>query len=138
VIDEFSWAVVMLLEKRKTDKLRKQVDAIKDANRTNLVESLDAYRRTAMSFARDLGRQEEHHRKGGIARHAKDPKQVAKAGALDLWKERQEGKQPKLRTVEQYATEVMRRWPILTSSKVICGWSAKWTRELKEGGTPVC
>jgi len=29
VIDEFSWAVVMLLEKRKTDRLRKQVDAIK-------------------------------------------------------------------------------------------------------------
>lgn len=138
VIDEFSWAVVMLLEKRKTDRLRKQVDAIKDANRINLVESLDVYRRTAMSFARDLGRQEERRRKGGIARHAADPKQLAKAGALDLWKERQKGKQPKLRTVEQFATEVMRRWPILTSSKVICGWSAKWTRELREGRTPAC
>lgn len=67
---------------------------------------------------------------------ANDPKQAAKAHALELWIERHNGKHPKLRTVEQFATEVMHRWPVLTSSKVICGWSAKWTKEAKAGRTP--
>lgn len=66
----------------------------------------------------------------------KDPKQAAKAGALALWNDRRAGKHPKLRTVEQYALEVMRRWPVLTSAKVICGWSAKWTKDVREGRTP--
>lgn len=68
----------------------------------------------------------------------RDGTQAAKAAALELWKERYAGKHPKLRTVEQFATEVMRRWPVLKSSKVICGWSAKWSSEVRAGRTPVC
>ena len=80
--------------------------------------------------------------KGGSGKIAKNPeaaaKAAAKAAALELWKERHAGKHPKLGTVEQYATEVMRLWPILQSSKVICGWSAKWTKQVKAGKNPVC
>ena len=77
-------------------------------------------------------------RKAAGRKKANDPKSKAKSEALDLWKERQAGKHPKLRTVEQFATEVMRRWPVLTSSKVICGWSAKWTKEVQLGKNPAC
>lgn len=63
-------------------------------------------------------------------------KQEAKANALALWKERDAGKRPELRTVEQFATEVMRLWPVLTSHKVICGWSSNWTKEARAGKTP--
>jgi len=80
--------------------------------------------------------------KGGAGKIAKNEtaraKAQAKSGALELWKERNAGKHPKLRTVEQFATEVMRRWPVLTSAKVICGWSAKWTKEVANGKNPVC
>jgi hypothetical protein len=72
------------------------------------------------------------------ARARNDPKQAAKAGALALWIERREGKHPSLRTVEQFAIEVMRRWPVLQSSKVICGWSAKWTKQARDRKTPSC
>lgn len=72
-----------------------------------------------------------------IAAKTNAPKQAAKACAFELWNERRAGKHPKLRTVEQFATEVMRRWPVLTSSKVICGWSAQWTREAQAGTAPV-
>jgi hypothetical protein len=74
--------------------------------------------------------------RGAMAKLANDPKQVAKAGAFELWKERHAGKHPKLRTNEQFASEVMRRWPVLTSSKVICGWSARWTKTVKQGTFP--
>lgn len=77
-------------------------------------------------------------RKGARVKLANDPKQEAKREALRLWLERHEGKCPKLRTVEQFATEVMRRWPILKSSTVICGWSAKWSKAIKAGETPAC
>jgi hypothetical protein len=58
-------------------------------------------------------------------------KAEAKLGAKNLWEERRSGKHPKLRTVEQFATEVMKRWPVLESAKVICQWSADWTKEAK-------
>lgn len=81
---------------------------------------------------------EKHRVRQRVARDRlhKDPKQAAKGGALVLWNERRAGKHPKLRTVEQFAMEVMRRWPVLKSSKVICGWSAKWTKDVREGRTP--
>lgn len=72
------------------------------------------------------------------ARHKGSQKAAAKAGALELWKERNAGKHPKLRTVEQFATEAMRRWPVLTSAKVICGWSAQWAKAVKAGKNPAC
>ena len=76
----------------------------------------------------------EPRRKGAAARLAKDPtaraKQQAKGETRKLWHERRLGKHPKLRTNEQFATEAMRRWPVLTSSKVICGWCTKWNKEV--------
>ena len=65
------------------------------------------------------------------AKLANDPVQAAKAEAFKLWQERHAGKHPKLGTNEQFATECMRRWPVLTSSKVICGWCTAWTKEAK-------
>lgn len=76
--------------------------------------------------------------KGGAAKKANDKKAAAKEKALALWMERHAGKHKKLRTVELFAIEVMRQWPELTSPKVICGWSAKWTKDVREGRTPAC
>lgn len=80
--------------------------------------------------------------KGGNGKLSKNAtakaKADAKAEALKLWLERHAGKHPKLGTVEQFAIEVMRRWRILESSKVICGWSAKWAKQVRAGGIPAC
>ena len=78
----------------------------------------------------------EFARAAAKARIAGDPKTAAKAEALALWIERKNGKHPRLGTVEQFATEVMRRWPVLTSSKVICGWSTEWEKQVKAGESP--
>lgn len=93
-------------------------------------------RETRASFGRQLLKVERIA--GGKEKQRRSPKARAKAGAFELWKERYAGKHPKLRTVEQYATEVMSRWPVLTSAKVICGWSAKWSKEAKSGEDPAC
>ncbi|WP_077556345.1 hypothetical protein [Rhodanobacter sp. B04] len=68
---------------------------------------------------------------GVAAKLANDPVQAAKAEAKKLWLERYAGEHPKLRTNEQFAIEVMRRWPALKSSKVICGWCTMWNKEVK-------
>ncbi len=78
----------------------------------------------------------EVSRAAAKAKAAANPKTRAKASALTLWIERHEGKHPNLGTVEQFATEVMRRWPVLTSAKVICGWSAKWSKQVRAGEHP--
>jgi hypothetical protein len=75
----------------------------------------------------------ERARRGGEARHASDPKQSAKKEAFKLWKERHAGKHPKLRTNEQFASECMRRWPVLTSAKNILGWCTEWNKQAKAG-----
>jgi hypothetical protein len=84
----------------------------------------------------------ESRRKGARGKLEKNAeaaaKSAAKKSALVLWQERRHGQHPKLRTVEQFAIEVMRRWPILTSPKVICGWSSNWTKAIKKGRIPVC
>jgi len=69
-------------------------------------------------------------------RLSKDPKQAAKAEAKALWLERYAGKHPKLRTNEHFAAEVIRRWPILPSSKVICGWCTQWKKEAQATKNP--
>ena len=78
----------------------------------------------------------ENGRKGAVARLVRNPqqaaKQIAKTEAQGLWHERHAGKHPKLRTNEQFATEVLRRWPVLISSKVICGWCTNWNKEAKK------
>lgn len=80
----------------------------------------------------------DDRRKGGLARKARDPKQAAKSKVLELWKDWQAGRHPKLRTREQFAIEVMRRWPVLKSPRVICGWSAQWSKAVKHGEPPAC
>jgi len=75
-------------------------------------------------------------RRGAAAKLARDPKQVAKAEAFKLWKERHAGKHPKLRANEQFAAECMRRWPVLTSSKVILGWCTEWNKQAKRESQP--
>ena len=84
------------------------------------------------------GRHRDSMRLKGLKRWEAHPQQLAKAEALKLWIERNEGKHPNLRTVEQYAIEVARRWPVLTSIKVICTWSAKLSKDVKLGKTPAC
>jgi len=74
---------------------------------------------------------EERARTAGLAKLAKDPKQKAKAEVEKLWLERHCGKHKKLRTNEQFAAECLRRWPVLTSSKVICGWCTTLTASVK-------
>lgn len=83
-------------------------------------------------------RRKELAKLGAKAKLALDPKQIAKAEAHKLWKDRHAGMHPKLRTNEQFATECMHRWPELTSSKVITGWCTKWTKETKRQTTPAC
>lgn len=79
---------------------------------------------------------------GGRGKVAMNPlaglKAEAKKGALLLWEERQLGLHPRLRTVTHFATEVMHRWPVLTSQKVIERWSALWSRAVSEGRPPTC
>jgi hypothetical protein len=79
-------------------------------------------------------------RKGAAAKNANDPKQAAKAAARELWQQWKLGSLPKIRTTEQYAVEVMRRWPVLKSAKNICEWSAAWNKEAadKRKANPVC
>ena len=62
----------------------------------------------------------------------------AKREALLLWEERRAGLHPRLRTVVHFATEVMHRWPVLTSQKVIERWSASWSKAVREGRDPLC
>lgn len=80
----------------------------------------------------------ERARTAALIRHEKDPKQKAKAEAKELWNEWKAGKHPNIRRVEDFATEVRRLWPELTSAKVIEGWSAKWSKAAKNGDAPAC
>jgi hypothetical protein len=71
-------------------------------------------------------------RERGRRRWESDPTQIAKAEAQKLWQERHAGKHPKLGTNEKFATECMRRWPVLKSAKVILGWCTDWNKEAKQ------
>lgn len=75
-------------------------------------------------------------RRGAAARLERSPKQVAKAEVKKLWKERHDGKHPKLRTNEQFAGECMSRWPVLGSAKVILGWCTEWGKEVRQKSQP--
>lgn len=70
-------------------------------------------------------------REAAAAMLARNPKQAAKTEAFKLWQERYAGQHPRLRTNEQFAIECMRRWPVLTSSKVITGWCTEWNKQSK-------
>lgn len=78
----------------------------------------------------------ERAKAGAKAKLESDPKQAAKAEAHKLWQEQYDGKHPELRTNEQFAAECMRRWPKLTSAKVILGWCTQWNKEAKRKSQP--
>lgn len=68
--------------------------------------------------------------KGGRAKHARSGGKVeAKEKAKELWRERLAGQHPKLRTNEQFALEVCRRWPVLTSVETVKKWCTAWHKE---------
>lgn len=75
-------------------------------------------------------------KENGRKAHANSAKSAAKAEALKLWNERRAGKHPKLRTNEQFATECMRRWPVLKSAKVVLGWCTTWNKQASRKPQP--
>jgi hypothetical protein len=75
-------------------------------------------------------------KQGAMARLKHSPQQAAKAETFKLWQERHAGHHPELRTNEQFAAECMRRWPALTSAKVILGWCTDWNKQAKRKSQP--
>jgi hypothetical protein len=75
-------------------------------------------------------------RAGGLKKTAENETAKAKARAIResqlLWLEREDGKHPKLRTEDQFAMEVARRWPIISSISAIKKRSAEWRRASAE------
>ncbi|MFP7721408.1 hypothetical protein [Lysobacter sp. A3-1-A15] len=86
----------------------------------------------AVTFSRH-----EEARSRGSQKHVKNPEAAAKAAAKHeakaFWLEREQGQHPKLRTEEQFAMEVIRRWPVLTSIGNVKAWSTAWRKEARRG-----
>jgi hypothetical protein len=89
--------------------------------------------RLAVSFMEESERlaNRTRARRAGRAKAALDPKKVAIDASRELWRERESGKHPKLRTEDQFAMEVARRWPIICSITAIKKRSTKWRKEAK-------
>lgn len=136
--EHFSLAVLLLIESQKTARLREEGHSLMQRHVRTIEARSVAAQDAAREFAAKAFAAQAARKKGAANKLAKDPKQAAKAGALELWKERNAGKHPKLRRVQDFATEVMRRWPALTNAKTIEGWSAQWTKEVRAGKTPTC
>lgn len=99
---------------------------------------LDYQAKIASELASKVAATTDARKRGIASKLAKDPIQAIKPHVLTLWKERDAGKHPKLRRVQDFAAEAMRRWPVLTNAKTIEGWSAKWTKQVKAGDNPSC
>ena len=136
--DHLSLAALLLIEKKKTDRERMRKDEVS----SRLIDALGLESRIANAreaAARDVAKEymgkslahDAARKRGAVSRLAndKDGKQAAKAGALALWKERQAGQHPRLRTVEQFAVEVCRRWPVIATVDTPRKWAAAWKRE---------
>ncbi|WP_045760782.1 hypothetical protein [Xanthomonas albilineans] len=145
--EHLSLAALLLIERKKTErhvergvKAREEMIALLEAISAETKMQEAAMRGVAEKYVASALANRADRRRGAAAKLAndRDGKQAAKAAALELWKERHAGKHPTLRTVEQFAIEVMRRWPVLTSSKVICGWSTKWSKSVREGRPSAC
>lgn len=134
--ESFALAALLAIERKKTHNVMRRGLDLHEGRRQELETTVRVHRAVASDFAKEVLENQRARRRGAKKRLENDPRQAAKVGALQLWLERHEGKHPRLRTVEQYAIEVMRRWPVLTSVKVICGWSAAWSRDVREGRTP--
>lgn len=91
----------------------------------------DGYVEKSQQFSKMVEKNRSDRRKGALKRHANDEKQAAKLEVRKFWDEWKAGKHRKIRTVEQFATETLRKWPVLTSANVIRKWSAQWTKESK-------
>ena len=76
-----------------------------------------------------LAKSEAGRRKAGAITRDRGGKRDAKDCAKLLWQEWEDGKHPRIRTGTQFAIEVMRRWPVLESQKVIERWTREWTQE---------
>lgn len=78
-----------------------------------------------------LKEQRAYRSLGGQTKRDNSVKTHAKVEAKLFWNDWKAAKHPKIRTTEQFAQEVMKKWPCLTSAQVICKWSAQWTKESK-------
>lgn len=134
--DELAWLlaleVVREREGRRIMRIQKEaVDLVRDTK--GLIDDRQATMDALVGdLTRHLNSYRQARKRGAASRHANDPKQAAKREAHSLWQEWQSGKFPRIRTVEQFATEAMRRWPILTSANVIRRWSSEWSKEMRE------
>ena len=85
------------------------------------------------ALARQIAKWRRDRVRGYDAMRKKNPllqkKAAAKAEVKTLYLEWKLGKYPKLRTNEQFAMEVMRRWPVLQSLGSILNWMTGWKRE---------
>jgi hypothetical protein len=74
-------------------------------------------------------------RSGGVNKQTQNATAMQKAKAIqesrEMWAEREAGKHPKLRTEDQFAMEVARRWPAIASISSIKKRSAEWRKEKK-------
>lgn len=132
----FAGVLTTLLHERKRARKLSRVDAKIAQLKIGQLED-QVIKEVAQRIAIELG-ETWNRKRGALVRHANDPKQAAKAGALELWMERHAGKHPKLRTVDQFAMEVIRRWPVLQSIGTIREWSRKWSKQVREGEAPTC
>jgi hypothetical protein len=81
--------------------------------------------------AEDANALTENARKAARAALKNNPIQRAKEEVKWFWWEYSTRKYPKMRTNEQFAIEVLRRWPELTSLRVVLTWCTEWKKEVK-------
>ena len=127
--EEFARKIIVLLTEGTIEDFY-NLPPVDGATVLELCASLDEPNREKAAVLAGKMRSEQA-RAGGQKRWANDKKTAAKAEAYVLWQERRKGNHPKLRTNEHFATECLRRWPVLTSSKTILGWCTEWEREAK-------
>jgi hypothetical protein len=117
-------------------RICRNIDFLSEVRNESLIREIDKTSQQAKELDELSGRIEEfrrHRIKGAEEKKRKDQKQAAKASVHEFWREWNDGKHRKIKTVEQFAIEAMRRWPILKSPKVIGRWSATWSKEAKRG-----
>ncbi len=127
----FAQRSLMLAMANQVNSMRQELNQrLADSNRINGNRAA-SFREISRDLSKLLEKNSNDRKKGALKRHANDKKQHAKLEARKLWDEWKHGQHPRIRTVEQFATETLRRWPVLTSANVIRRWSAQWTKETK-------
>lgn len=100
------------------------------SDRRNAIRA-EGYAEISQHLAKLVEKNKSDRKKGALKRHANDEKQGAKVEVRKFWDEWKQGRHKRIRTVEQFATETLRKWPVLTSANVIRRWSAQWTKETR-------